>query len=186
MTKPKYLTIEDLTSKELWRLLTKIEFDKDTGCLNWTGALTEGYGKFVFRNKKIHAHRFMFAWFFGPIPEGRGRDIPILDHIVCNNRRCCNPYHLELSTHKKNVLRSESPSGINHRKFLCSRGHPLPVKPNLSNGKRYCKICARLYKRSEEQQEHRRIKSRERYYRNRAEILKRMARNRAKKRETSI
>jgi hypothetical protein len=72
--------------------------DKSGDCWNWTGAKTaEVYGQAWFRGKSILAHRFAYETLVGPITEGS------VVHHKCANRSCCNPDHLELTTHHDNL-----------------------------------------------------------------------------------
>jgi len=137
-----------LTENEQKRILSKISFDPKTGCWNWTAAKLKnrGYGVFNFRGKTELVHRLLFAWLIEPLPQGK-RGL-VLDHVVCNNRACCNPKHLKLGTQKSNALRGSSPPSINSRKTHCLHGHLLPSKPNEFWGKtrvgRRCLICRRI------------------------------------------
>lgn len=68
------------------------------------------------------------------------------DHL-CRNPWCCNPTHLELVTHRENILRSDAPPAINARKTHCLRGHELSGS-NVYFGKdrtgRQCRECRRI------------------------------------------
>lgn len=67
-------------------------------CWNWTlYALYDGYGLFWDGKKKVRSHRMAYELTKGKIPDGLQ-----VQHI-CNNRRCCNPYHLELGDNTKNI-----------------------------------------------------------------------------------
>jgi hypothetical protein len=44
----------------------------------------------------VAVHIVMFVNFFGLVPGNKQ-----VDH-ECNNRKCCNPDHLKLVTHKQN------------------------------------------------------------------------------------
>lgn len=85
------------------RLFWSKPFDIDAnGCWNWTRSkMSAGYGNInVTANKKKHnfrVHRLSYEIHFGEIPKGVG----VLHS--CDNPACCNPEHLTLGTHKKNM-----------------------------------------------------------------------------------
>ncbi len=115
------------------------------GCLLWTGEIIRnGYGRFFVRKnskKKIRpmAHRWIFEYLKGPIPEGLE-----LDHL-CRTRACVEVNHLEPVTSRVNVLRGETEAARNKAKTHCKHGHPLSGD-NLfydSQGYRQCRICQR-------------------------------------------
>ncbi len=104
-----------------------------------------GYGRFYWRQdttpKSRSACVFAYRRWIGPIPEGL-----VLDHFACDNGPggCVNPWHLRPETIGDNVLRGDTPSGINSRKTHCLRGHPLwgdnlYVPPGTTH--RGCRIC---------------------------------------------
>jgi len=73
-----------------------------TGCIEWQGTIDKyGYGKVSHRDlapNKVYrlAHRVSYELYKGEIPEG------LLVRHMCNNRKCCNPDHLEVGTAKDN------------------------------------------------------------------------------------
>lgn len=139
----EYLTIDTLSPKEHKRIFKSISIDPSTQCWNWTGSLDgQGYGLVWFRRRTERIHRVIFAWKVMPIPRGDACRFAQLDHKVCQNRKCCNPEHLELVTHQVNTTRGIGPSGINARKTHCIRGHLLVT---VSNGRRRdCRVCQNL------------------------------------------
>lgn len=92
--------------------------EPNSGCWLWFGACSsKGYGSFRLGEMKV-AHRVMWEWTNGPIPDGLQ-----LDH-KCRVRNCVNPAHLEIVTCRENVLRGEG-AGRLARRTHCDNGHPL-------------------------------------------------------------
>lgn len=130
------------------RFREKYEVDAK-GCWVWKTGTVNGYGSFHYKNGQ-YAHRFSYEFFTGnKIPSDRE-----IDHI-CRNKLCVNPEHLEVVTHRENVLRGPVPHlheiypGLaeKRRKLFCKRGHPRTGK-NIRlykdrHGKiwRYCRPC---------------------------------------------
>lgn len=92
---------------------------------------------------KRPAHRSAWEAAHGPIPKGLEPD-----HL-CRDRACINTEHMELVTHRENILRGESPQAKNARKTHCPLGHPLSGA-NLRverDGRRRCRACYRVRRR---------------------------------------
>jgi len=73
--------------------------DRSGQCWLWTGALfPDGrYGKMQVNGRTISAHRAMWEWKFGPVPD---------DQFVlhrCDVMRCVRPDHLFLGDHQSNM-----------------------------------------------------------------------------------
>lgn len=89
------------------RFFAKVEFT-DT-CWLWTASKDkDGYGRFFLfhpTRRQVAAHRWLYEFCVGDIPEGR----PQLDHVLawgCTNRHCVNPDHLEPVTGTENAKRT--------------------------------------------------------------------------------
>lgn len=112
-------------------------------CWIWTGGYCGtmgrgGYGNFTEFGKKILCHRWFFEQFIKKLEPNQHI------HHLCEQTRCCNPWHLQpLSPGEHNLIGNGSPA-INARKTHCKYGHPLSgdnlviEKPQM---RRQCRIC---------------------------------------------
>ena len=114
----------------------------ETGCWEWQLYLTpQGYGRWNYRGRNGFAHRIVYELLTNPIPDGLE-----LDHL-CRNHACVNPEHLEMVTHRENVLRGESPHAKHARKTHCKSGHEFNEHNTYwrSPTHRECRECRREY-----------------------------------------
>lgn len=84
------------------RILAKCKFNKNTGCLEWQGALSreKGYGNIRHKGKLQKTHRLIFC-------IANGIDIKEIKDVLichsCDNPSCCNENHLFIGTHLDNM-----------------------------------------------------------------------------------
>jgi hypothetical protein len=76
------------------------EFDRETGCINWTGAKSGGYGSVFNGLENMSAHRATYEAFIGEI-HTLLKEVLVLHK--CNNMSCVNTAHLYLGTRKENT-----------------------------------------------------------------------------------
>ena len=74
---------------------------KASPCHLWTGPDSGtgrggGYGRMSLSGQTVAVHLVVYTHFYGYIPGKKQ-----IDH-KCNQRKCCNPAHLEMVTHLKN------------------------------------------------------------------------------------
>ncbi len=98
------------------RLLDKIIKD-DNGCWNYQGAISDkGYGDFNVPKpeggyKRVRAHRYSYEHYKGELKQGE-KISPI-----CNNRRCCNPDHWEITTQRERTKKSFDSGNRNKEEY---------------------------------------------------------------------
>ena len=77
---------------------------KPSPCHLWTGP-TSGtgrggnYGRMSLNGQTVATHIVAYTHYYGYVPSKKQ-----IDHL-CNQRLCCNPAHLELTTHLTNQRR---------------------------------------------------------------------------------
>lgn len=130
------------------RIRSKIAV-RPSGCWEWSGALTRGYGRVRFNGRSALAHRVIYELLAGHVAA----DLD-LDHL-CRNTICVNPDHLEPVTHRENIRRGRWNAGAAQAQLsrtACANGHPytaetLYIPPASSRRQRQCRICRREAKR---------------------------------------
>ncbi|XAM00585.1 HNH endonuclease signature motif containing protein [Phycisphaeraceae bacterium D3-23] len=96
-----------MNAREIRKLITVDDLHANCklgkrGCWVWTGPLhSDGYGAWNAAGRQVKAHRASYLLQVGPIPRGR-----FVTH-TCDNKRCINPDHLHLVTHKTLYLHNK-------------------------------------------------------------------------------
>lgn len=137
------------TQKESAKVFSKIIVHPDTKCWNWIGSLSDGYGRIYIKKRRWKAHRLLFFWANGILPDWKNKESLEVDHL-CNNRSCVNPNHLLLASAKENVLRGRGPTAINARKQTCIHGHTSLYKVG---NRRRCRECRKTLDASEKRKQ---------------------------------
>ena len=131
--------IPTLTERDLARFQSKIKVHPVSGCHEWQGALTDGYGDFWIQGSTYRAHRVAYVLAHGEPAPGL-----VIDH-ACRNRRCLNAAdgHLRAITNAENI-RIGMARQHNATKIVCPRGHALAsynLIPSLMWAGRACRSC---------------------------------------------
>lgn len=122
-----------------------------SGCWEWQGFTHKEpnpYGEMSYRGKSQRTHRLSYILHVGPIPPG-------LDVChECDYKRCCNPDHLFLGTHRENMLDMRDKRKMYQDRIThCPRGHEytpentLLLKTKIGGTARNCKACQRAKSR---------------------------------------
>lgn len=124
------------------RISSRIAIDSESGCWEWEGAKSNGYGRVYWKGKPRPTHRVAYTLYVGEIPEGKQ-----IDHL-CANPCCMNPEHLQPVTPQVNTLRGraiEAAQERGRRTTHCKHGHEFNEKNTYrrKNGSRACLECIR-------------------------------------------
>lgn len=93
------------------RVAGQYRVNPENGCWEWSRCRNKmGYGRLGISQRTMLAHRYVWTWLFGPIPDG----LNVLHK--CDNPPCIRPDHLFLGTHADNVA------------DMCSKGRQVAVK----------------------------------------------------------
>lgn len=98
--------IDDRRDRILRKIMRRIRVDRQTGCWLWTGPTSGegrggGYARMCLDGQTVAVHRVVYTHYYGYVPGKKQ-----IDH-TCRNRRCCNPEHLKMVTHKENQRRRD-------------------------------------------------------------------------------
>lgn len=126
------------------RLISRLVFDHDSGCLLWTGSKDRyGYGQIRANGTMRKVHKVMWEMFEEPVPDGLH-----LDHVAargCHNKHCASIAHLEPVTQRVNLLRGATLVAANAAKTHCDSDHEFDlINTYISpGGSRQCRTCHR-------------------------------------------
>lgn len=133
------------------RFWEKVEIPDPEGCWLWIGnkfrvrnqPKKTGYGIISIGSRadgskrNALAHRLSYEMLRGTIPSGM-----CIDHRVCRNKSCVNPWHMVVCTRAENTAQPDAGGVFNKAKTHCKRGHELsPENTRYWRGARACRTC---------------------------------------------
>lgn len=132
-----------MTKPVLVLFWSKVDIQEQDECWNWKASTQSGYGQFItgIRHRlSSKASRVSWILTHGPIPEG----LQVLHK--CDNKLCCNPYHLFLGTHQDNmadkVRKGRQVKGEQHPKVKLKKEQVLSIyldpRPRPLIARDYC------------------------------------------------
>lgn len=118
------LMVQGTNEERFWAKVDKRGPDE---CWEWLAAKDSyGYGIFSYprpdkgRYMNMLAHRFSWNLHGGnlPIVAKSGSNEETIDHVVCRNRACVNPAHMEIVTSEENSRRAALSRGVPEQLLL--------------------------------------------------------------------
>jgi hypothetical protein len=85
------------TAADIWRYVAIADSSE---CWLWEAFISphNGYGQASWAGRTVRVHRLVYALFWGVVLSSR----EFLLHS-CDNRACCNPWHMRVGTHLQNM-----------------------------------------------------------------------------------
>jgi hypothetical protein len=133
--------------QRFWEHVNK-ESPSADGCWEWIGAVDSvGYPRLSIDGIRRRCHKWSYLAHYGEISDG------MLVCHTCDNRRCVNPNHLWLGTHKDNSIdAAQKLRFFNQQKTHCKNGHSYEGNTMYKAGRpthRICTLCMKMWRNNE-------------------------------------
>lgn len=150
----------NLSAKTLRLLFAKIRVT-ESGCWEWVGAKSKGYGVVKIRSIRstpIQVHRLCYQLVRGEIAESVHLHHQVEDG--CMGPACCHPGHLQETDVVEHVmvLSPASIAFIAANRTHCAAGHEYSIESTrvLTNGMRQCRVCDKI--RAQQRRDDKRVR----------------------------
>lgn len=154
LPRPKYSTGENnMAGKPMCRstadfvalFWSRVKVGAESECWEWQHSMfTNGYGCIQLRpGENVLAHRLSYM-----MTTGQNLERKQLVCHTCDNRKCVNPSHMFIGSHRDNALdmiaKGRDVKPLNFRLGTCKRGHPRTpenVRYRKCGRLVICKVC---------------------------------------------
>jgi hypothetical protein len=123
------------------RLQSKLDkcITNSNGCIIWPGPFGgRGYGQYNIGYNKFLAHVIVYNMTIGVVPPG------LELHHRCRNNSCVNVLHLELVTHKDNLIAARNMNDLGQAKLSMSIAKQ--IRDEYNKGDTTHRLLAKKYK----------------------------------------
>ena len=130
-------SLPTLTERQKRNFWSKVHISEAVNCWDWAGMVhTSGYGRISFQDKDYVAHRIAYFLHMGADP--------LSSNVIqtCENRKCCNPAHLQLKVHcailsklQVQSIREQAANGVSLRRLAQKHNVGLTTIHDIVNEK---------------------------------------------------
>jgi hypothetical protein len=124
----------NMSEKDKDRFYSKIGPVTDTGCWEWAGTVSNGYGVIGINGRNEQASRVAWTLANGPIPDGS------IVSRTCGNPLCVNRRHMELTTRAENLEKMRH-RGENNSGSKLTSDQVISIRQRVKDGERQAALA---------------------------------------------